>query len=209
MTALKVCGLTRVEDARLAWDLGAAALGFVFHAESPRAVTVPIAGAICRELPEEVVKVGVFVDRSVDEITEIAEAVGLSAVQLHGRETPELVARLCVPVIKAIRAEEADEGYLRAFRVACFLLDASHPTLAGGTGQRADWDLARRLALHHPLILAGGLNPQNVLEATQRVNPRGLDLSSGLESAPGRKDPEIMRELFRALPLKGARPCLF
>ncbi len=210
MPAVKVCGLTNIEDASLAWELGAAALGFVFHPESPRALTTSQAAKIRAELPSEAVCVGVFVDRDVSEIQAAVEAVGLSAVQLHGRETPELVARLNLPVIKAIRGEEAlDEGRLRAFEVAAFLLDASHPTLAGGTGLCADWPLAQRLARRFPLILAGGLNPGNVREAFAKVNPRGLDLSSGVEAAPGRKDPQKLRELFQCFPFDGERPCLF
>ena len=208
MPAIKVCGITRIEDAALAWDLGAAALGFVFHASSPRSVTVPEAARIRAELPAEAVCIGVFVDRSAEEILDIAGAVGLAAIQLHGRETPEQVAGFQLPVIKAIRAEEADEARLRDYAVAAFLLDASHPTLAGGTGLRADWHLARELALRHPLILAGGLNPGNAGEAFATVGPRGLDLSSGLEAAPGRKDPERLRYLFRQFAQKGDRPCL-
>lgn len=209
MPAVKVCGLTCIEDAQLAWELGAAALGFVFHTASPRAVTVAQAAAIRAELPEEAVCVGVFVDQGTNEIREVAEAVGLSAIQLHGRETPELASSLGLPVFKAIRAEDADAGYLRTFRVAAFLLDATHPSLTGGTGQRADWNTARELALAYPLILAGGLHPGNVREALDAVCPRGLDLSSGLEAAPGRKDPERLRQLFRSLPMNGERPCLF
>lgn len=209
MPAVKVCGLTRLEDARLAWELGAAALGFVFHPGSPRAVTTAQAARIRAGLPPEAVCIGVFVDRGASEMRDVAEAVGLSALQLHGRETPETAARLGLPVIKAIRAEDADEGRLREFQVAAFLLDASHPSLHGGTGLRADWGLARKLAARHPLILAGGLHPGNAREAMDAVNPLGLDLSSGLEAAPGRKDPDRLRELFRCLPLKGERPCLF
>ncbi|MDP2877802.1 MAG: phosphoribosylanthranilate isomerase [Holophaga sp.] len=210
MPVVKVCGLTNLEDARLAWELGAAALGFVFHAESPRAITVSQAIHIRAELPPEAVCVGVFVDRNPSEIQSVAEAVGLSAVQLHGRETPETVARLNLPVLKAIRTEDAlDEGRLRAFAVAAFLLDASHPTLAGGTGLCADWTLAQRLAQRFPLILAGGLHPGNVREAFAKVNPRGLDLSSGIEAEPGRKDPQKLRELFQFFPFDGERLCLF
>jgi len=209
MPAVKVCGLTRTEDALLAWELGAAALGFVFHPESPRSVTPSQAAAIRAELPPEAVCIGVFVDRSPHEVQDIAAAVGLTAVQLHGHETPEVAAQCRLPVIKAIRAEDCDEGRLRAFRVSAFLFDASHPSLAGGTGLRADWTLAQATAARHPLILAGGLHPGNVRKALNTVRPRGLDLSSGLESAPGCKDPERLLELFRCLPMKGERPCLF
>jgi len=209
MPAIKICGITRAEDGRLAWELGAAALGFVFHAASPRAVTAGEAARIRGELPEDAVCIGVFVDRSAEEIQDVVAAVGLSAVQLHGRETPELSARLELPVIKALRAEELDEVRLREYRVAVYLLDASHPTLAGGTGLSADWNLARELATHHPVILAGGLNPGNAREAFDAVRPRGLDLSSGLEAGPGQKDSALLRRLFAQFPQVGERPCLF
>jgi phosphoribosylanthranilate isomerase len=209
MAAIKVCGITRAEDGRLAWELGATALGFVFHPASPRAVTVREAALIRAELPSEAVCIGVFVDRSAEEIQDTVAAVSLSAVQLHGRETPEIAARFQVPVIKAIRAEDADEVRLREYRVAAFLLDASHPTLAGGTGLCADWNLARKLATQHPLILAGGLHPDNARHAFDAVRPRALDLSSGLEAAPGRKDPARLRRLFLQFPQVGERPCLF
>ena len=209
MAAIKVCGITRAEDGRLAWELGAAALGFVFHAASPRSVTVREAARVRAELPDEAVCIGVFMDRSADEIQDTVAAVGLSAVQLHGRETPELAAQIELPVIKALRAEEIDEVRLREYRVAAFLLDASHPTLAGGTGLCADWNLARKLATQHPLILAGGLHPDNARQAFDAVRPRALDLSSGLEAAPGRKDPARLRRLFLQFPQVGERPCLF
>lgn len=207
MPAVKVCGLTRVEDACLAWELGAAALGFVFHPASPRAVTVSQAKRIRAELPPEAVCVGVFVDRPAEEMNAIADEVGLDALQLHGAEGPDLVSALQRPVIKAIRAK--DRLRLQGFSVAAFLLDASHPTLAGGTGRHADWALAGDLARRHRLILAGGLHPANVEEALRLVNPAAIDLSSGLESSPGRKDPELLKALFRCIPLKGERPCLF
>ncbi len=209
MAAIKVCGITRAKDGCLAWDLGAAALGFVFHSASPRAVTAQAAARIRRELPEDAVCIGVFVDRSAAEIQDVAAAVGLAAVQLHGRETPELAAQIELPVIKTLRAEETDEVCLREYPVAAFLLDASHPTLAGGTGLCADWNLARELAMRHPLILAGGLHPDNARQALDAVSPRGLDLSSGLEASPGRKDPARMQRLFLQFPQVGERPCLF
>jgi phosphoribosylanthranilate isomerase len=207
MPAVKVCGLTRVEDARLAWELGAAALGFVFHLESPRAVTVSQARRLRTELPPEAVCIGVFVDRPAEEMNAFADEVGLNAFQLHGTEGPELVSELNRPVIKALRAK--DLARLQDFPVVAFLLDASHPTLLGGTGRLADWALAGDLARRHRLILAGGLHPANVEAALRIVNPAGLDLSSGLESSPGRKDPELLKALFRRIPTKGERPCLF
>lgn len=205
MIPVKVCGLTRAEDARLAWELGASALGFVFHPASPRAVTARRVAEIRRELPPEAFCVGVFVDLVPELVNALAEEAGLDAVQLHGRETPSACAAITRPVIKAIRAE--DEPCLGAYPVAAFLLDAAHPTLAGGTGLKADWNLAARLARIKPLILAGGLEPGNVLEASSVVRPAALDVCSGIEAAPGIKDPARLRALLQCT-TNGERPCL-
>ncbi|WP_005033536.1 phosphoribosylanthranilate isomerase [Holophaga foetida] len=200
MPPVKVCGLTRSEDALLAWELGASALGFIFHPRSPRAVTAAQVAAIRAALPPEAITVGVFVDWEAERVNEAVQEAGLSLAQLHGHEGPELAARIQVPVIKVIWEEEArDEGLLRAYEVAAFLLDASHPTLPGGTGLRSDWALARELAQRHPLILAGGLNPLNAREAWDSVHPAALDLASGVEASPGVKDPAKLRALFQTL----------
>ena len=206
MIPVKVCGLTRPQDALLAWELGAAALGFVFHPSSPRAITAKGVAEIRRHLPAEAFCVGVFVNLSANEVNALADEAGLSAVQLHGRETPELCATIRLPIIKAIRAD--DENRLDQFKVAAFLLDASHPTLHGGTGLVADWTLAARIAQRHPLVLAGGLKSDNVLEAARWVKPAALDVCSGIEAAPGVKDPLLLKDLLSKFPWKGGRPCL-
>lgn len=203
---VKVCGLTRAQDARLAWELGASALGFIFHPASPRCVSADQVRRIRAELPAEALCVGVFVDAAADQVNRIADAAGLGAVQLHGRETPQCCEAITRPVLKAVRAE--DEARLEAYPVCAFLLDAVHPRLAGGTGLKADWDLARRIAMEHPLILAGGLGPGNLREAAEAVCPRGFDLSSGVEVSPGIKDPVKLAALFAQLDPKGTRPCL-
>lgn len=205
MIPVKICGLTRAEDARLAWELGASALGFIFHPASPRAVTARRVREIRHELPAEAFCIGVFVDLVPELVNALAEEAGLDAVQLHGHEPPSVCAAITRPVIKAIRAE--DEDRFDAYSVTAFLLDAAHPTLAGGTGQKADWNLAARLAGIKPLILAGGLDPGNVLEASSAVRPAGLDVCSGIEAAPGIKDPERLRALLRCT-TNGERPCL-
>lgn len=206
MIPVKICGLTRVEDALLAWASGASALGFVFHPASPRAISAKRVREIRRELPPEAFCIGVFVDVDPARINALAEEAGLDAVQLHGRETPEDCAALKRPVIKAIRAEDA--AMLGEYAVAAVLLDAAHPSLAGGTGLKADWKLAERIARQRLLILAGGLNPHNVLAATECVRPAGLDVCSGVEAAPGIKDAELLKSLLARTTLKGERPCL-
>ena len=206
MIPVKICGLTRIEDARLAWELGASALGFVFHPASPRAVTATQVAAIRRKLPAEAFCIGVFVDMDPDRVNALAEDAGLDAVQLHGRETPEQCAAIRHPVIKAIRP--GDESRLDDFPVAAFLLDAVHPTLAGGTGLKADWNLAARIARQRPLILAGGLTPENISEAAASVQPLGLDVCSGVEASPGIKDVQRLKDLLARMTTEGERPCL-
>jgi phosphoribosylanthranilate isomerase len=206
MIPVKICGLTRVEDARLAWELGASALGFIFHPASPRAVTAAQVAAIRRELAPDVFCVGVFVDVEPARVNALAEEAGLDAVQLHGRETPGQCAAVALPVIKAIRP--GDEARLGEFPVAAFLLDAVHPTLAGGTGLKADWHLAARLAKQKRLILAGGLTPENIAEAARTVNPMALDVCSGVEASPGVKDAALLKTLLARIITEGGRPCL-
>jgi len=203
---LKICGLTRVEDARLAWELGASALGFIFHPRSPRCVSTARVVEIRRALPPDAFCVGVFVDRPAEEVNYIAKRAKLNAVQLHGHETPETCALVEPPIIKVIRTE--DEDRLDAFNVTAFLLDAAHPTLLGGTGIQADWTLASRIALRKPLILAGGLDPKNIRAALEAVHPMALDVNSGVESAPGIKDPALLKSLFKQFEPSGERPCL-
>ena len=193
-------------------DAGADAIGLVF-ADSPRQVSPDEAAEIVRALPPWVAPVGVFVDESPAAICEIAERVSLHAAQLHGDEPPETVAELePLKVIKAFRiGGEADAKSARAWREACrragrepdaYLVDASVPGgPKGGTGRPANWDLAARLALEgfRPLILSGGLSADNVAEAIRQVRPWGVDGSSGLEEAPGRKDPDRIRAFIEAV----------
>lgn len=206
---IKVCGLTRLADARLAWELGAAALGFVFHSGSPRALTPDAAAALRRRLPREAFCVGVFVDRPADEVNAVADHVGLDAAQLHGGESAAVCAAVRVPVIKALRAAPGRPLATPPpdHPAAAFLLDAWDPARPGGTGRRADWEVARALAAGCRLILAGGLTPDLVAVAAAAVRPAGLDLCSGLERAPGVKDPARLRALFANFQ-PGGRPCL-
>lgn len=196
-TPVKVCGLTRAHDARLAWELGASALGLIFHPASPRFITPVQARALRAALPAEAVVVGVFVDRSASEINAVADFVDLTMVQLHGREPLGVQAAVKRPFIKAVRAE--DEAQLERGPASLLILDAAHPTLAGGTGLKADWALAARIARRHPLLLAGGLGPDNVTQALEQVAPAALDINSGVEARPGEKDPDLLRALFAQL----------
>jgi phosphoribosylanthranilate isomerase len=196
---IKICGVTRPDDAVLAADLGASAIGMVFWPKSPRCVEVGLAREIVAALPPLVSAVGVFVDQ--EEALRIAEQVGLTVVQFHGDE-PAIAYRHCaMTVIKAIpvRDRTAIDAARDVPRHATVLLDAHDPDTRGGTGKRIDWTIAAEIAARRPIILSGGLNAANVVEAIETVRPAAIDVSSGVESAPGRKDPAKLRDLFDRL----------
>jgi len=198
---VKICGITRREDAEAAVAAGANALGFIFWPGSPRAVDPYRARAIAESLPPFVTTVGVFVNQPLDYVSGVASLVRLGAVQLHGDETPAYAAAVRRPVVKAIGV---DEGFtletLEAWpRSVIVLLDVHDPARRGGTGRTIDWSLAAGAASARPVVLAGGLAPENVAEATARVRPFGIDVSSGVETAPGIKDPQRLAALFKVL----------
>jgi phosphoribosylanthranilate isomerase len=185
---VKICGITRLEDGLAAARLGADWLGFNFWPRSRRYLAPAAAAPIVAALPPEVLPVGVFVDPTLDELLAAIRASGVRAVQLHGDEPPELCASLPVPVVKGIRVRDARSlAALAAYEVQGFLLDSATPGY-GGSGTTFDWALAAEAAAAVPLWLAGGLTPANVGEAVRRVRPCGVDVASGVESAPGVKD---------------------
>jgi phosphoribosylanthranilate isomerase len=198
---VKVCGITRMEDARLAADLGASALGFVFWPDSPRFVEPTIAREIAAALPPAVVCVGVFVDQDADYVRHASDQVPLGAVQLHGRESMEFATGLMTPVIKAVPVRDGfDLAELDALPpIITVLLDAYDAARHGGTGKTIDWKLARQAARRRPIVLSGGLTPENVTAAVDAVGPYAVDVSSGVESAPGIKDPLKLIAFFKAL----------
>ncbi len=201
MTRIKMCGFTDAGEARAAADIGADAVGLVFWAKSPRAVTVEQAARIAAALPPLVGLVGVFVNERPDTIDAIARVVGLTAVQLHGDEPPEAWTSPSRPVIKAVAVGEGfDPGSLAAWPVRVTpLLDAHDRERRGGTGCRVDVALAASAARLRPIVLAGGLTPVNVAEAVRAIRPAGVDVSSGIERSPGRKDPALMEAFVRAV----------
>jgi len=202
--AVKICGITNAEDARLAVDAGADALGFVFWAKSPRSVDTRTARAIAATLPPFVLRVGVFVDATPEEMKRVADEVGLDMVQMHGSEPPEVVARSPRRAIKAIRVGPGFQPH-DALRydgtAAALLLDTRlDGALPGGTGRTFDWSLVRPVREGTSfLVLAGGLTPENVAEAIATVRPDAVDVSSGVESAPGRKDAAKVRAFVDAV----------
>lgn len=201
MVRVKICGITRLDDALLAIELGATALGFVFWRKSPRVIDPDLAAAISEQLPPHVSTVGVFVDQPVDEIRRTAETARVSAVQLHGDEPLDYSRRLLQPVIKAVPVGQGfvPESVDAIPEEITVLLDAHDPIRRGGTGRTIDWTLARAAAERRPLFLSGGLTPENIRQAVTQVRPYGVDLSSGVESSPGVKDPNRLRALFGEL----------
>jgi phosphoribosylanthranilate isomerase len=203
---VKICGITNEEDATWAVNLGADFVGFNFHAGSPRKVSPELAARIAKKVPSFIPTVGVFVEQTVDQIAKIAEKTGLMGIQLHGDHTPEdcraLAERLECFLIKAVRvAADADLDILSAFRGSTkyILLDARVEGQPGGTGQTFPWELAERVrAQGTPLFLAGGLTPDNVAEAVEKVNPFAVDTASGVEKSPKRKDYEKMKKFISA-----------
>ena len=198
---IKVCGLTRLEDALLAASLGADALGFVFWASSPRAISPEAAAAIVLQLPPLVGRVGVFVDASPSEVAAIANTVGLTALQLHGDEQPDRYTQLWLPIMKSIALDDEAARQAAAAWPARFtvLVDAADREKRGGTGRRANWAHAAALAAIRPVVLAGGLSPDNVGEAIRTVRPWAVDVSSGVESSPGVKDSDALRRFVAAV----------
>jgi phosphoribosylanthranilate isomerase len=204
MTRVKVCGITNLDDAQRAADLGAWAIGLIFHEPSPRACALPDAEEIGRRLKRAEPEVtGVFVNRPLEEVAAIADACSLAILQLHGDEGPaycdEAARRTGCRVMKAVQVrDKSSVTALRTFHVDYHLLDAHHPDLRGGTGGTFDWDLIRKRR-NVPLVLSGGLNPDNVGEGIAATRPFAVDSASGTEAEPGRKDPAKLEAFFRAV----------
>jgi phosphoribosylanthranilate isomerase len=201
MIRVKICGITNAADALAAVDAGANLLGFNFYAKSPRYVSETEGAKIRRQLPKKIEAVGIFVNTQPDKVTALCKSLKLDLAQLHGDESLEDVTEIAstIPVIKAFRVEpdfrlETLDEYAEAF---AFLFDAAHTGQYGGTGRTTDWDVARRAAVGHRIILAGGLNVENVAAAVRIVRPYAVDVASGVESKPGKKDHGRMREFIQ------------
>ena len=208
MTRVKICGLTMLEDARQAAELGAWALGMIFWPGSPRACTVEQAEAIGGQLHRQVELAGVFVNAPLDEVAATADVCRFSLLQLHGDEGPaycqEAARRTGCRVVKAARVHDAAQiQALRAYHTDYHLLDAHSPKAPGGTGESFDWELARLHPGTPPVILSGGLTPDNVSQAIAAADPFAVDTASGTEAEPGRKDPDKLVAFFRAVETTG------
>ena len=199
MVKVKICGITELDDALHALDCGADALGFVYYERSPRAITRKRAQAIIAELPPFVTVVGLFVNEDPSIVREIADDCNLDVIQYHGDESPEIVRMAPRRAIRALRIRESDTlDEINRYPASGLLLDAWVTGAFGGTGVLCNWELAAEIAKKRPVILAGGLTPENVAAAIQTVHPYDVDVSSGVEEAPGRKDQKKVAAFIKA-----------
>jgi phosphoribosylanthranilate isomerase len=210
VTRVKICGVSDPADARRVADLGAWALGMIFWPDSPRACAIDAAETIGTELRRRLELVGVFVNASLDEVADKADRCNLTVVQLHGEEGPaycrEVARRTGAKVMKAVRVRDAAQLHdLQRFHTDLHLLDAFSPRTPGGTGETFDWELARRHPGTPPVVLSGGLDPDNVGAAIETARPYAVDVASGTEAAPGRKDPAKLTAFVRAVEAADAR----
>ena len=200
MARIKICGITHLTDALTAVEAGADALGFVFVPDTPRFVKPDQVAAIIAQLPPFITTVGIFVSKDSEKIRTIVERCRLDAIQLHADVTPEFCRNLDSRVIKAVRVkDESSLSILSDYDVNAFLLDAYVEGKMGGTGHVFDWDLALQAKNYGRIIIAGGLNPDNAAQAVRHVMPYGVDVSSGVESQPGCKDPNKIRKFIDAV----------
>jgi phosphoribosylanthranilate isomerase len=203
MTLVKICGITNVEDARLATRLGCDALGFNFYAVSPRSVAPDLVREIISEVGDRVQTAGVFVNEPVDDLLRTAEATGIDSVQLHGDETPEYVnylrGRCDLNIWKAFRiSREFDRHVIERYEIDAILIDAYSPDVFGGSGRMTDRSVAKKIAARYPKVyLAGGLTPENVKASIESVRPFAVDVATGVESARGRKDATKLEDFIR------------
>ena len=199
-TRVKICGMTEPFEVEKAVEAGVDALGFIFVKESPRAIDPEVAKEIIAELPPFVDAVGVFMNEDPEVVSELVHYCGLTVIQLHGQEPPEYCEVMPRRVVKAFQVKpDMGPELLAPYNdvVWAFLLDTYHKEMAGGTGETFDWSMVAKLKPSKPVILAGGLNVDNVGAAIKQVQPFAVDVNSGLEISPGRKDPEKIKQLFQ------------
>ncbi|MBJ6751186.1 phosphoribosylanthranilate isomerase [Geomonas anaerohicana] len=198
MTKVKICGITSEDDALMAVDAGADALGFVFFDKSPRFIGAAAAQKIIAKLPPFIQVVGLFVNADIDVVNSTADCCGLDIIQLHGEESPEYCRLVNRRVMKAFRVRGPESlTPLAEYHVSAYLLDAYSPNAYGGTGEVFDWECAITAKGQGRIVLAGGLTPDNIAEAVTRVRPYGVDVSSGVEASPGKKDPGKVRRFIQ------------
>jgi len=196
---VKICGVTNIEDALLAEQLGADAIGFIFYKPSKRYVSPETAKAIAQKLSAFIPRVGVFVDESEEEINRISSAAKINIIQLHGSEKPEMISKLAFPVIKSFRITETfDFSILEEYPSTTFLLDTFSQNEFGGTGKTFDWNVIP-YSIRERVIIAGGVSEKNVEEIYKTIKPYAVDVSSSLEKSPGKKDHNKMKSFFQII----------
>ena len=202
---IKICGITNMEDAVMAFAYGADALGFIFYEKSPRYVSPETAIRIIRNLPDDISKVGVFVNHDIHAVRQIYEFCGLDLIQLHGDESPAYCREFSQSIlIKAISPRnEEDLGIVKRYGVKAVIIDARESGLYGGTGKKSNWELAAKLKEMHLLVLSGGLNAGNILEGIRTVSPHAVDVNSGVELSPGKKDPKQVQSMIETVHAAG------
>jgi phosphoribosylanthranilate isomerase len=199
MIRVKICGITNLEDALMSVEAGADALGFVFFQGSSRYISPEQAAAIIHQLPPFVQAVGLFVNEELATVNATAAQCGLDLIQLHGEESPDYCAAVTRRIIKAFRVkDDSSLNEMAQYRVAACLLDTWSPAAHGGTGKTFNWEIAARASAAHSIILAGGLTPENVASAIAAVQPYAVDVSSGVESTPVKKDAQKVQQFIRA-----------
>jgi len=198
---IKICGITRFEDAKIAANLGVDALGFIFFKKSPRYIDPLNASEIIRQLPPFISRVGVFVNESADEISSIIKISGINVLQLHGSESPEFCRNYSIPVIKSFSIKpDCDLSIIDNYSTSGILLDTWNSSMHGGSGKTFDWKVAQNICnKFNNVIIAGGLGPANIEEAVNSLNPYGVDINSGVEISPGIKNPHKMRDTVRII----------
>ena len=200
MIPVKICGITTCEDAEIAVNYGASAIGMIFYEGSPRYIYPEKAKEWISAIPEKMKKVGVFVNEKRKNIKTIVEKLNLDYIQLHGDESPEYCDNMIRPIIKAFHmGTDFDPAVLGNFQVHAFLFDTYQKDKCGGTGRSFNWDLISDLKMDTPIILSGGLNPDNINEGIETVQPSAVDISSGVESEPGIKDKVKVEKLFNTI----------
>jgi phosphoribosylanthranilate isomerase len=199
-TRVKICGITNLADAQAAVEAGADALGFIFYEKSPRYMTIPAAAEISKQLPPFIMRVGVFVNAPEDFVLRTIGECNLTMLQFHGDEPPEFCAQFGLMSMKAFRIRDEESlKELPKYQTDAYLLDAYSSTTLGGTGEKFNWDLAvEAQKFGIPIFIAGGLTPENIAEAVRKVQPFGVDVSSGVEISPGKKDHAKVKAFIQA-----------
>ena len=201
MIRVKICGITNIGDAYWAAEFGADALGFIFYPKSPRVIAPERAKEILQKIPSSIGRVGVFVNQEIHAVKEIVSFCGLRLIQLHGDESPQYCGQFeRSTLIKAVSlCTEEEVQKLENYAVKAILVDVHEPGRYGRTGKNSDWALALKVKKTHPLILAGGLNKENIKRAIETVRPCAVDINSGVETSPGKKDPYKIREIMEII----------